>query len=87
MVMKQITYSRDAIKSLGRMPANTAKRIRDKIKQCAANPASLANNVVIMAGAGNEIRRMRVGDWRVIFSETGEVIAIMKVAPRGGVYE
>ncbi|BCH29144.1 hypothetical protein MesoLjLc_10740 [Mesorhizobium sp. L-8-10] len=85
--MKQITYSRDAIKSLGRMPADTAKRIRDKINQYAANPASLANNVVIMAGAGNEIRRMRVGDWRVIFSETSEVIAIMKVAPRGGVYE
>lgn len=32
-----------------------------------------------MAGAGNENRRMTVGDSRVIFSE---VIAIMTVAPR-----
>ncbi len=85
--MKQIAYSRDAIKSLSRMPATTAKRIRDKIKQYAADPASLANNVIIMAGARNEIRRMRVGDWRVNFSETGEVVAIIKVAPRGSIYE
>lgn len=85
--MKQISYSRDALKTLTRMPANTAKRIRDKIEQYAAEPASLGNNVIIMAGGGNDARRMRVGDWRVIFSETGEIIAIIKIAPRGGAYD
>lgn len=34
-----------------------------------------------------EHRRLRVGDWRVIFTEDGTVIAIIKIAPRGGVYE
>jgi mRNA interferase RelE/StbE len=84
--MKQIAYSRDALKTLTRMPANTAKIIRAKIEQYAVEPASLANNVKTLQGMEGH-RRLRVGDWRVIFSETGEVIAIIKIAPRGGAYE
>lgn len=84
--MKQIAYSRDAVKTLTRMPANTAKTIRAKIEQYAAEPTSLANNVKTLQGMEGH-RRLRVGDWRVIFSETGEVIAIIKIAPRGGAYE
>ncbi|RWX72577.1 type II toxin-antitoxin system RelE/ParE family toxin [Mesorhizobium sp. M2A.F.Ca.ET.039.01.1.1] len=83
--MKQITYSRDALKTLTRMPANTARLIRAKIEQYADKPETLANNVIIMSGV--DARRLRVGDWRVIFSETGEVIAIIKIAPRGGAYD
>lgn len=84
--MKEITYSRDAIKTLSRMPTNTSRLIRSKIEQYAADPATLANNVKALKGADNHFR-LRVGDWRVIFSETGEIIAIIKVAPRGGAYE
>lgn len=84
--MKQIAYSRDALKTLTRMPANTAKLIRSKIEQYAEEPASLGNNVKTLKGMDGQLR-LRVGDWRVIFSETGEVIAIIKIAPRGGAYE
>lgn len=84
--MKEITYSRDAFKTLSRMPANTARLIRSKIEQYAADPASLANNVRALKGLEG-VLRLRVGDWRVIFSESGEVIAIIKIAPRGGAYE
>ena len=83
--MKQIAYSRDALKTMTRMPANTAKLIRSKIEQYAADPAGLANNVKALKGMDGHFR-LRVGDWRVIFSETGEVIAIIKIAPRGGAY-
>lgn len=83
--MKQITYSRDALKTLSRLPVNTAKLIRSKIEQYAADPASLANNVKALKGEGGQFR-LRVGDWRVIFSEGGEVVAIIKIAPRGGAY-
>ena len=31
--------------------------------------------------------RLRVGDWRVVFSETGKEIAIIKIASRGSIYE
>jgi len=84
--MKQITYSREATKTLIKMPANTAKLIRSKIEQYAADPASLANNVKVLKG-GEGVFRLRVGDWRVLFTDEGEVIAIVRIAPRGSVYE
>jgi mRNA interferase RelE/StbE len=82
----QIAYSRDALKTLARLPANVARLIRDKIEQYAADPASLANNVIQLKGGMGE-RRLRVGDWRVIFREDGTVMAIIRIGPRGGVYE
>jgi mRNA interferase RelE/StbE len=84
--MKKIAYSRDALKTLSRMPSNTASLIRSKIEQYAAEPASLANNVKALKGNPG-VFRLRVGDWRIVFSETGEVISIIKVAPRGSAYD
>jgi len=83
--MKQITYARSAVKSLRRMPKNEAVRVRQKIEQYARDPASLAQNVVKLQGRDGY--RLRVGDWRVIFSEDGTVIDVIDVGPRGGIYE
>ncbi|GLU30130.1 type II toxin-antitoxin system RelE/ParE family toxin [Brucella sp. NBRC 12950] len=85
--MKQITYTREAIQALSKMPANTSRLIRSKLNQYAEDPASLGNNVIVMAGTMKVFRRMRIGDWRIIFKETGEVIAVEKIASRGGVYD
>lgn len=84
--MKAITYTKDAAKALRRMPANTARTIQAKIAQYAADPASLANNVKALKGEEG-VYRLRVGDWRVLFTEAGEILAILKIAPRGDVYE
>jgi len=84
--MLAISYTRDAAKALKRMPANVAATIRAKIEQYAADPVSLANNVKTLKGSSG-LRRLRVGDWRVIFTENGEVLAILKIAPRGEAYE
>jgi len=84
--MKQISYSREATKTLIRMPVNTAKLIRSKIEQYAAEPISLANNVKALKG-GEGLLHLRVGDWRVIFTEDGQILEIIKIAPRGGAYE
>ena len=67
------------------MPANQARLIQAKIEQYAARPDGLANNVKALKGADGYLR-LRVGDWRVLFSETGEIIAIIRIAPRGQVY-
>lgn len=84
--MKRITYSKDALRTLRRMPANVAALIRSKIEQYATDPTSLANNVKALKGEEG-VFRLRVGDWRVIFAEDGVVIAIIRVAPRGAAYE
>lgn len=83
--MKDVTYKPAALKALRKMPANTAKRIRGKIAEYAADPASQANNVKALKG--REGIRLRVGDWRVIMDDTGEVLDVLKIGPRGGVYD
>ena len=82
--MKQVTYTKDALRTLRGMPANTARQIRGKIDQYATDPRSLAANVIKLQGRPGY--RLRVGDWRVIFDEDGSVLAILKIAPRGSVY-
>lgn len=82
--MKDIAYSRDAIKTLRRMPTNTSKRIKSKIEAYARNPASQENNITALQGMDENVR-LRVGDWRVIM-EDGAVLAVVKIASRGSVY-
>lgn len=45
----------------------------------------MANNVKRLQGS--DYLRLRVGDWRVIFSEACVVIDVVKIAPRGDVYK
>ena len=85
MAMKQISYTRAAIKALRRMPANTAALIRAKIAAYAENPASQANNVKALQGRAG--LRLRVGDWRVIMDDQGNVLAVLEIGPRGGIYD
>jgi mRNA interferase RelE/StbE len=82
----QIRYTKAAAKALMKMPTNAAQLIRMKIQQYAADPASLANNVRKLQGREEEYR-LRVGDWRVIFSQDGVILDVLKVRPRGSAYE
>lgn len=66
------------------MPANTAENIRAKIAQLAEAPEELANNVNKLVG--QEAYRLRVGDWRVIFTEDGAILAVLAIRPRGSAY-
>jgi mRNA interferase RelE/StbE len=84
--VKQIVFSKTALRTLLRMPAGTARLIRSKIDQYASDPAALANNVNRLQGPAG-VLRLRVGDWRILFTETGEVIAIVRIAARGGAYD
>ena len=82
----EIRYTKAAAKALTKMPANTAQLIRGKIRQYAADPASLANNIKKLRGREDEYR-LRVGDWRVILTQDGVILNVLKVRPRGSAYE
>jgi mRNA interferase RelE/StbE len=83
--MKRISYTKAALRALRRMPANTAQLIRSKIEAYAKDPASQSNNVRSLKG--REGIRLRVGDWRVIMDDQGNVLAVLDIGPRGGVYD
>jgi len=83
--MKQISYTKAAIRALRRMPANTALLLRSKIEAYAKDPASQVSNVRSLKG--REGIRLRVGDWRVIMDDQGNVLAVLDIGTRGGVYD
>lgn len=83
--MKIVSYSKYALRFLRKLPVNEAERIRTKIRQYASSPASQANNVKKLQGRDGY--RLRVGDWRVIFDEDGNVLAILDIGPRGDIYD
>lgn len=82
--MKQVILHRAALRTLLRIPRNEAERIREKIFQYAADPGSLKANVKKLQG--REGYRLRVGNWRVIFDENGEVLDILDIDSRGSIY-
>ncbi|MCJ2094791.1 type II toxin-antitoxin system RelE/ParE family toxin [Methylobacterium sp. J-072] len=67
------------------MPKATEDLIRQKLRLYAQDPASLANNVKALKGAGDRYR-LRVGDWRAVFTIEADRIIVHAVGPRGSIY-
>ena len=82
--MKSVLYTRTAATAL-RKHANRAKVVRSKIRQYADDASSQANNVKPLVGV--DAKRLRVGDFRVIFTETADTVTVLDIGPRGGIYE
>lgn len=83
--MLKIEIERKASKSLMRLPANVGDLIETKIEQLAYDPPSLKNNVTKLVGTKES--RLRVGDYRIIFRIDGDMLKIIRIAPRGGAYD
>ena len=60
-----------------RLGGSERRRIVAKVEQYARDPASLANNVIQLAGGA--YRRLRVGDYRVLFTTEGGTAVVMVV--------
>ncbi len=82
--MLEIQYSDQAAKFLRKVNKEDALRIRAKIRQYASNPSTLKNQVKKLTNS--PYYRLRVGNYRVIFTETGEIMKIEKIGNRGDVY-
>ena len=84
--MYQLFFTRQALKTLRKLPRNTADRIREKLNILAEAPYAPNTNVTKLQNRPGY--RLRVGDWRVIYEiEDRELrILILKIAPRGEVY-
>jgi mRNA interferase RelE/StbE len=82
----KIVFTKQAVKSLQRIPRNITDLIREKLAQLAADPFAKHLNVTKLQNRPGY--RLRVGDWRVIYEIQKEqlVVMVLKVAPRGEVY-
>ena len=83
--MLHITYSPQARKALRKMQPRTARRILDALEKVAENPGR--RDLDIRKLEGRDGYRLRVGDWRVLYTIGGLVLAVERIGPRGDVYK
>ncbi|MGK2871472.1 MAG: type II toxin-antitoxin system RelE family toxin [Alphaproteobacteria bacterium] len=85
--MHSVRYSKEATRTLSRMPRKLALSIQAKIATVAADPYAKHNNVARLKGRDGY--RLRVGDWRVIYeiAEAQLVIHVVRIASRGSIYQ
>lgn len=84
--MYKITFSKSADKTLRRLPRNLAQEIAKKIKELAKNPSEMRNVKQLTNHPGY---RLRVGDWRVIYTIHDDelLIHVVNIKTRGEAYK
>lgn len=84
--MHSIEYTKHAVKALASMPSTVRMLVKSKIEALAADPLGAANVRKLVGRPGY---RLRVGDWRVIYTlDSGRlVILVLDIGARGGVYK
>ncbi|MFO7681809.1 MAG: type II toxin-antitoxin system RelE/ParE family toxin [Chloroflexota bacterium] len=84
--MYEIFFTKQAYKTLRRMPPNLSDLILNKLAAIADDPYGEHNNVTKLQNRPGY--RLRVGDWRIIYELQNDklVILVLKIAPRGEVY-
>jgi mRNA interferase RelE/StbE len=80
--MKTVGYTISATRQLRKLPAEIRERIIDKLRRHAESGAG-----DVKALSGQPGARLRIGDYRVIFVETADVISIRAVGHRSNIYE
>ena len=84
--MYRLTIRKQAIKTLQRMRARDARRVRGELGRLAQYPGGRDIDVTPLRGRPGF--RLRVGTWRVIFERDQEArkIEVLRIGPRGDVY-
>ena len=79
--MKNLIYSKQALRDLQKYRSD-AKRLIKKIDRYALEDAGDVTQLVSSSG-----KRLRIGDFRIIFEESDTTIIITTIGPRGSIYE
>ena len=80
--MKRVFYTAEAAAQLGHY-RSVAARLRSKLDRYARTGAG---DVTVLVGQADK-KRLRVGDFRIVFEEGATDIVVTRIGPRGSVYE
>ena len=84
----KITFSNDAEKALGKLDKPMIKRIFKALDVLSHDPFD-APNVKRMKGSEEQVFRLRVGNFRIIYEiQNNElIIFVVRIGPRGDIYK
>lgn len=85
MAMMNIMITRAAEKDLSKIDKTVRLKVIEKLEIYARDQAALANQVKRLKG--DPFLRLRVGDYRVIFTEEGVVLTVLRVGHRRKIYK
>ena len=80
---REIAYSNQAIKGLNKMPEKQATRMRKSLNMIAADETT---GLDIKRLKGVKGFRLRVGDYRAVYTIDMVIMNVEKIGPRGGIY-
>lgn len=80
----EITYKKSVAKDLSSLGKAEAKRILDKIDR---DLGTRADSYPALKGQFSGLRKLRVGDYRVIFALLGLQVLVLRIGHRREIYE
>jgi mRNA interferase RelE/StbE len=84
----KITFSSDAEKTLGKLDKQMARRIFIALEQLSKDPFN-SPNTKKMKGMEDNIFRLRIGNYRLIYEIVNNelIIFVVRIGPRGDIYK
>lgn len=79
-----IKYKKSVERDLGRLDKKEARRILDKIEK---DLSEHAENYPVLKGEFSGLRKMRVGDYRIIFTLMDHDVLILRIGHRREIYK
>ena len=77
----EVIYARAAVKVINALDRPTKQRIKKAVE-------ALPKGDIVPLSGSKSLYRLRVGDWRVVFSyPAADTVLIEKIRPRGDVYK
>ena len=83
--MPSLVYTRRAIRDLAGLPAADRARIRERLTAYAAAPDAAGQDVKPLRGTPGGFR-LRRGDWRALFTLSGDTVTVYRVGHRREIY-
>ena len=81
---RSIVFTREAARQMDALAPAARELIEAKLDLLALQPSALANQIKRLKGSS--ALRLRVADYRVIFTDDGLILEIVKGGARGGGY-
>jgi mRNA interferase RelE/StbE len=84
-----VKIKRQAKRKIQSLSRHERKRITDKIQDMAIDPDNPTFDIEQLEGSQKELYRLRIGDWRVIFTRCNlsRLLSIEKIGARGDIYK